>query len=161
MLLVASTLPAQRLGQLEPGTLVRITRSDGITLTGPLAEARSDSIFLSSTEKQPAVAIAAGSVTRYEFSRGKESRSGRGALLGAGVGLALAYLAGRNENSDFRIFSTTSGRVLTMALGLGLGAAITTSTAPPLWELPATAHAPSRMPFRPPFPSQLALVIRF
>lgn len=139
-------LQAQRLADLQPGTLVRLTTRAGAQLEGPLAEVRADSVHLSSTERRAAIALPLSSLNGYEYADGKESGHGmRGAIIGTAIGMSAALLlTGRgNGGSDGSMF-LSRGFVSTtvVLLGAGIGFAIGESDAPPHWVIPARPASP-------------------
>ncbi len=151
---------AQRLTQLRPGTLVRITTNVGTTIVGPLAEVRADTVFLSSTPQQPGSAVSLANVVRSAYADGTEPRSARrAALIGAGLGLAVGFLAGRGETNEFRIFSTTRFRVGMSALGAFIGFKVGSTDASPRWrDTPVASASPN---FAPAAATQLGVGFRF
>jgi hypothetical protein len=160
MYLMPSDGVAQRLTQLRPGTLVRITTSVGTTIVGPLAEVRADTVFLSSTLQQPGAAVPLANVVRSAYADGTEPRSARrAAFIGAGLGLAVGFLAGRGETNEFRIFSTTRVRVGMSALGAFIGFKVGSTDASPRWrDAPVASASPI---FVPASGTQFGLGFRF
>lgn len=81
--------------RLAPGARVRVFDAAGAWVTGTLARATGDSLWLQ-LERDSAHAIALGPMAHLERSLGTRSRAGTGALIGAVVGAAVTagFLAG-------------------------------------------------------------------
>ncbi len=142
LLLTPDTGQAQRLSQLAPGTLVKITTHQGATIIGPLAEVRADTVVVSSTVQQPGTSIPLAGIATASYADGTESGSAkRGALIGAGLGFALALLIGRDETDEWRLFSSTPVRVVMTALGGIIGLRLGAADASPHWVDTAIAAA--------------------
>ena len=133
--LLLATYPAagQRIADIAPGMLVRLTMRQGATAIGPLAEVKVDTVYLSSTVRKAERSVALASITEYHYADGEVAHPGVGALIGGSIGLALAYAGGRSENDDFRIFSSNAGRVIMFILGAIPGALIGGSDRSPRW----------------------------
>jgi hypothetical protein len=121
--LAAFPAAAQSLTRIPPETLVRVTPLVGPRVIGPLAEIRADSIFLASTVRQSYQPIALGSIRQLAYQDGVETHTLRGALIGAGIGLAIAFLGGRGDTDDFRVFSLPRVRNVMMLTGAFIGGA--------------------------------------
>jgi hypothetical protein len=121
--LAAFPAAAQSLTRITPETLVRVTPLVGPRIIGPLAEIRADSIFLASTVRQAYQPMALRSVRQLAYQDGVETHTLRGALIGAGVGLAIAWLGGRGDTDDFRVFSLPRVRNVMMLTGAFMGVA--------------------------------------
>ena len=131
--LASQLLSAQPIRKLKPGTLVRITTLTGERIEGPLAELRADTVFLGTTLSQPERAVSLVNARQFAYADGEVGHSLRGALIGAGVGLTVALLAGRGEDADWRVFSSSAGRNVMTVLGAGGGALIGNRLKSPRW----------------------------
>lgn len=149
-------LSAQPIRNLQPGTLVRITTRTGECIEGPLAELRADTVFLGTTLSQPERTISLVNVRRLAYADGEIGHSLRGALIGAGVGLTVALLAGRGEDADWRMFSSSTGRNVMTVLGAGGGALIGDRLKSPRWVVAWSKIASGRNTHRGSF----ALAVR-
>jgi hypothetical protein len=133
-LLLAPSIQAQRVSQLEPGTLIRVRTLSGERLVGPLAEVRGDSVFLSSTPTSADAAVSFRSIADLEYADG--SKSGYtllGAVIGAALSISLAQ-AGAGE-SDSGCHTCWLSYVLVLP-GTILGAVIGSEAGGPNWVTP-------------------------
>jgi hypothetical protein len=136
LVVLSRSAGAQRLSQVAPGTVVQLTTQDGATVTGVFGAVSRDSVFLSTTLAHPGATFPLASVRRASYAAGdRASYAGRGALLGAGIGVGLAKLAGRGEEpgSEYRFFSVSSGRTTMLVLGSLLGLVVGSHYGPPRW----------------------------
>ncbi len=158
--LFSNVAVAQRLSELAPGTLIRLSTRAGARIVGPLAEVRADTVFVSTTVQHPAAAVPLASVVESAFADGFDRRSvGRAAWIGAGIGAALAYLAGRGETDDFRLFSSTQFRLGVTGLGALIGFKIGVADASPHWV--AATVAGGRLVPRSVGPPSVGIGLRF
>jgi hypothetical protein len=144
------SLGAQRISQLEPGTLLRIATRSGAQIIGPLAEVRADTVFLSSTVHSKEAAVPMMSVERYEYADGTEPGHGAlGAIIGGAVGASLAMLMGGGGDGDSDGGMFLSGGFLrgtVVVLGTVLGYAAGSSNSAPHWVLPVRSQSRSMQP---------------
>lgn len=77
---------------VEPGSRVRITTENRVT-TGTLERWTGDSLVFRPRGTE-ATALPASAVERFEVSRERHSRVGRGALIGFGAGAGFGLLTG-------------------------------------------------------------------
>jgi hypothetical protein len=118
-----------RIPMVPPGALVQVTMSTGGRVIAPLAELRRDSLFLSTTKDSPERAIAMSGIRRIAYQDGKVFHGRTGALVGIGVGLGTALLAGRTLGA----FRTQDGRNIMMLLGAGIGGFTGLACGSPRW----------------------------
>ncbi len=157
--LVPDIVRAQRLVDLTPGTLIRLTLRTGATVVGPLDGVRADTVFIATNVQHPAAAVPVASIAATSFADGKApGRVFSGTLIGAGVGGMLAYLVGGAETGDFDPFTTWQFRVGVTALGTLIGRKIGVAKATPNWVPITVAHGrpapliePTRFGLAPPF----------
>ncbi len=133
----ASSLQAQRsasavlLGDLRPGTTLRGSTTGGQSLVGRLLSADADSLHFCRPCKAGAVdatrAIALGVIATLETRTG--SRAGRGAIIGAlsGIALAAILILPQEDSEDFTkatAFPLAAGLAGTVGglVGFGIGA---------------------------------------
>ncbi len=109
MVMISHSAAAQRIADVAPGTLVRLSMRQGAAISGPLAEVRTDSILLSSTVRQAARAIPLTSVRSYQFAEGERSHAGAGALIGGMLGLAVCVAIDRDKD-EWASCNTASAR---------------------------------------------------
>jgi hypothetical protein len=143
--LATTPLVGQRLADLDPGTLVRLSTRSGAILIGPLAEVRADTVRLSTTAKSPEVMVLLRDVQGYEYADGTEPGHGLlGAMIGGAVGVTLALLLsasddGAADGSMFLSGGFVRGSVV--VLGSVIGAAVGSSDAAPHWVLPSRLNS--------------------
>lgn len=146
---VASAATAQRLSQLEPGTLVRIVTRSGDQVIGPLAEVRADTVFLSSTVQRKEAALPLMNIQGYEYADGTEAGHGAlGAMIGGTIAASLAMLigGGGEQNTDGSMFLSggfVKGAVV--VIGTVLGFAAGSANDKPHWVLPTRSQGQSRL----------------
>lgn len=169
-LLAASLSPidltAQRLSQLEPGTLLRIAlRSGGPAKIGPLAEVRADTLFLSSTLTSASAAIAIAHVARFEYAdTAAASHAGRGALLGGAIGVGVGYLATRGPGNRDDESMFINGRAIFTFFALAgtvLGAVFGAHDTPVRWVVPHGAQSALGVPRPTGQPMPVGIALRF
>ena len=129
----AGMLPAQA-SQLLPGSRVRLESQDfGRRIEGTVMSHQGDSVIVASAGSMR-TAVSHSSITRARASTGKSRSAGAvkgakiGAMLGGGVGLAMALLFASGDypllNGDdvvpFTLMYATSGAMW----GLGIGAVV-------------------------------------
>jgi hypothetical protein len=145
-LLGARDISAQRLSQLEPGTLIRLAlRTGGPAVIGPLAEVRADTVYLSSTVTSPGAAVALANVASFEYADSTAaSHAGRGALLGGAIGAGVGYLAARGPGNRDDASMFLNGRTIVTffaIVGTVLGAVFGADETPVRWVLPTRAQS--------------------
>ena len=124
---------------LEPGTRVRVTAPDIDKYDGTLQAMRGDTLTVDTLR------IAVASVTRLDVYRGQKSKTGKGALIGAGVGFVAGALTGlalcgergtpcESDGSDYTAAAAVilgGGGAL---LGAGIGAVVGSQIKGDRWE---------------------------
>jgi hypothetical protein len=97
LLLVLPVAQPQAGSPLTPGARVRVTvREAGggaRTHVGPLRTFDGATLTLSTADAANPVSLARSSISRIEVSRGRHGNAGRGALIGAVLGLAVVALS--------------------------------------------------------------------
>ncbi len=132
LLLATHPAAAQRIADIAPGTLVRLSMRQGAPLSGPLAEVRIDSVQLSTTVRQAARSIPLTSIATYQYADGEHSHAGTGALIGGALGLALCFSINRDQNDWVRC-NTMSARAGLVALFAFPGVLIGNGIRTPRW----------------------------
>lgn len=126
LLILGCLLPAGAAAQvfLPPaGARVRVTLASSEKLVGTLSGAHRDTLLVRPVDAQEARALPLGTLTRLEVSRGIESRTGRGALIGlvsgaaAGAASGMIVCAGDNCVNSGEDLTT----LVPVALGIGGG----------------------------------------
>ena len=129
----AEAVAAQRLSSLAPGTLVRITTTDGERVVGPLALVRGDTILLSTTPSDTARVIALSRIRAVAYQDGKDFHGRRGALIGAVIGATLGLVTSlADTKSDYRVTPRQAATILGV-LGTGIGGFIGLASGTPHW----------------------------
>jgi hypothetical protein len=102
-------LPAQRLESVAAGTRMRITLCNGDVVIGESGYLRGDSLDVVVTQRTQAQggapltlvrrtrSIARDSIRTYSVVVGRDGRAGDGALIGAGLGLAVIGVAAASD----------------------------------------------------------------
>lgn len=141
------TLAAQHRPEVSPGDRVRISVPDE-RLVGIVRSITADSLVLNAEGREEPLSLALASVMRFEVSRGQKSQTGKGALIGVGVGavagatLAVAVCSGGNctesTSSDDQSGIAVAGAIVlgvgAVALGAGIGALIGANSKTDRWE---------------------------
>ncbi|HYW44565.1 MAG TPA: hypothetical protein VE959_17015 [Bryobacteraceae bacterium] len=122
----APTASWTNLGQLAPGTEVRVLLSDGKTVRGFLQKATSDSLAINATTSQET--LSRQDVKRVLLKR--QGHRGRNTLIGlaagAGGGLALGAAVDHGSSGWFRNFGKAVFTPLGAIVGTVVGVAIPT-----------------------------------
>lgn len=140
LLTALSPVSAQQRSSLEPGARVRLSAATaGIRKhVGTLQAVELDTLVVDSLRVPIAI------ITQLEISRGRRSKAGRGALIGAGGGAVaggiVGYLVGNlcysnPSGSGCRAGVTALGAGVGSAVGAGIGALIGRSATSDRWEV--------------------------
>jgi hypothetical protein len=151
VLLVLPLAQSPASSPLTPGVRVRVTvrEAGGTSRThvGPLRTFDGEALTLTAGDSaQHSVSLARPSITRVEVSRGRRGNAGRGALLGAVLGLAVVALSesgceGECEPRDNYGLLVAGATVGGAAVGAGIGSLMRSER----WEsLPWAAGPPRR-----------------
>ena len=146
----ATVLRAQGIDRLERGTYVRVAACDGAKVSGRFQSVRTDTLTLESdTVTSPvgypiereriALALPLSRFCTYQIFKGYSSHPGRGALVGAALGLVIvsaAVAADQAQTSDGATLSVTALAIPLALLTTGLGALIGARSGPELWSAP-------------------------
>ncbi|MCC7055358.1 MAG: hypothetical protein IT355_18945 [Gemmatimonadaceae bacterium] len=124
---------AQRLPIIRPGTLLQFTDRTGTRIVAPLAAISGDTVYLSTTLERTESAVPLTHIARLAYADGTEFHGRKGAAIGAGIGLAVAFILGRTESGEWRLFSTRDGRNTMAILGAGIGGFIGLAHRTPRW----------------------------
>ncbi len=160
--LAVTPVSAQRLSAVPLGTPVRIVTCTGTTLAGRFGGIRGDSVDVAmdsvetSTVTFPpnrvtvARTVPADCVITYSVFERYGNRAGRGALVGAGLGLAVVGAAWASDRAYERrggdaIIPTTAFAVPLALVLTGVGAWIGAVTGPEQWSVPRGIAAQIRM----------------
>lgn len=149
---VSQHAQAQRLGDVKPGTMLRIGTCDDKQLQGRLKMLRPNSIVIVSDslvsdvgfpiEKvQTAIEVPVDCIATYSAFRRYGSSAGEGALVGGGIGLALIAAGeladARAQRRGKELFIRSSTLTVPLAVVLALiGAAIGSISGPEEWSQP-------------------------
>jgi hypothetical protein len=147
---------------LTTGTRVRVTaRGDGPErrLVGPLRTFDGEALTLIPEGSADHVTVPRETITRIEVSRGSRSRAGRGALIGAVLGLAAIAIAestrGENYEAPDNYGLIVAGSIAGGAVvGAGVGALMRSEK----WEAQPWAVGPGR---RAAGPVSVKVTLRF
>ena len=151
----ATVLRAQGIDRLERGTYVRVAACDGAKVSGRFQSVRTDTLTLESdTVTSPvgypiereriALALPLSRFCTYQIFKGYSSHPGRGALVGAALGLVIvsaAVAADQAQTSDGATLSVTALAIPLALLTTGLGALIGARSGPELWSAPRSLQA--------------------
>ena len=143
-LLTATPLAAFQ-AQLKPGTRIRVTSDSGSPRDriGMLVSMDSDSLHFRTAKDSSLTSVATGSLVRLELSKGRKSNAGRGAFIGAlvgvGSGLLLGILASAEEDGSDSYYDVGpedvfAATALLGAAGAGVGALIGATSHRDRWE---------------------------
>jgi hypothetical protein len=132
LLLVLPLASPSTTSPLTTGTRVRVTvRDDGTErrLVGPLRTFDGDALTLSPDGGTGPVSLSRSTITRIEVSRGGRSRAGKGALVGAVLGLAAIAIAESTRGEDYEApdnYGLIVGGAIAggAVLGAGVGAMV-------------------------------------
>ena len=135
VLVFAAVAPPIALSQaaptLTPGTKVRAkaTAAGAQWIQGEFVRMTSDTVFIRDPSAADTLRLATSSLTHFQVSRGLHARTGKGALLGlgigAGTGLLLGLAASAESCTGFCPVEVGPGEILAAAALLGgVGAAI-------------------------------------
>jgi hypothetical protein len=134
--LASTTAHAQRLTDVQSGTMVRVETCAHDVFSGPLLNADADSVRIRTVGQQPPVALANTRVCGYAIGAGKDRARGawEGAKIGGGFGLVLWALTKALSSGDANNAPTLGRNIglLSFALGIGIG----TVAAPERWIPP-------------------------
>jgi hypothetical protein len=158
VLLVLPFAQASSVSPLTPGTRVRVTATESggtRTFVGPLRTFDGDALTLATTDSADRVTLPRRTITRIEVSRGQRGHAGRGALIGAVLGLAIVAGAELGcsgeceppENYGVLVAGAIAGGGL---VGAGVGAIVKSES----WESLPWAVGPARrasVPLRGPW----------
>ena len=153
-----ATALAQRLAAVTTGTRLRVVTCDGEVVTGEFGGLRGDTLDmainrrLTSTEDfapekvRVARAIALDQIRTYAVFERYESRAGRGALVGSGLGLALIGVARATDLSYERKGGAATIPTIALAVPAALvlvvvGAALGSASGPEQWSMPQIVRA--------------------
>lgn len=149
---------AQRLDAVAAGTRMRLTLYNGEVVTGESGYLRGDSLDVVITQRtqsqgapphsvvRRARSIALDSIRTYAVVVGREGRAGRGALVGAGLGLALIGAAAASDLAYERRGGAAQIPGVALATPAALifvlvGAALGSASGAERWSEPQSVHA--------------------
>ena len=152
------TAQAQRLAAVTTGTRLRVVTCDGEIVTGEFGGLRGDTVDMaierrvtSTTDFPPekvrvARAIAIDRIRTYAVFERYESRAGRGALVGSGLGLALIGVARATDLAYERKGGAATIPLIALAVPAALvlvvvGAALGSASGPEHWSMPQIVRA--------------------
>lgn len=138
LLLVLPLAQPSTSSPLTTGTRVRVTvRDDGTErrMVGPLRTFDGEALTLSPEGGAGPVSLSRGTITRIEVSRGSRGRAGRGALIGAVLGLAAIAIAESTRGEDYEA-PDNYGLIVAGSIGGGalVGAGIGAMVRSERWE---------------------------
>jgi hypothetical protein len=151
-------LPAQRLEAVAAGTRMRLTLCNGDVVVGESGYLRGDSLDVVITERtaskdappltqvRRARSIALDSIRTYAVVVGRKGRGPRGALIGAGLGLALIGAAAAGDIAFERRGGAAQIPGVALATPVALvfvlvGAAFGSASGEERWSEPQYVHA--------------------
>jgi hypothetical protein len=149
LLLLPVRLRAQEPTALMPGSRVRVhlTTPQPRLVRGRLVSADADSLRLLTESGRDTLAFSTVGVSQLDTTAGRRTRTGKGALLGAGIGAAAGLtlgLAATAEGCSGFCADPTPGEIAAVSLilggvGAGVGALIGSITHSDRW-VPASKH---------------------
>ena len=126
--LVSATASGQRTPDLEKGVRIRVTQSNGHTLTGSFVATTRDSLTVIADGVSEMRSTASREVTRIEVSKGRNRAQGAiiGGAIGLGIGVASGALLGASfsNNSGGCFFTCTRNQAAAFGASLAGGAGL-------------------------------------